>query len=268
MRWRTKRVLGLASVALLATGCQLVEGLNPQSQAVKLDRETVERVAVAAQATGGYAAAAGVLQQYAEKNPNDAAAQLSLGEAALTAGELDRALDAFGKARALAPNRVDPRMGLGRVHLAKREPTKAAAEFEAVLSADPKHLRALNGAGIALDMLGRSQDAQKHYRAALVTNPNDQATRNNLGLSLALSGSYDEAVARLQQLALEPGVAARVRHNLSLALGLKGDEAGAARVIKADLDEGAIAENQRYFTAMRRLTQSVPDIEYRAANDR
>jgi Flp pilus assembly protein TadD len=117
-------------------------------------------------------------------------------------------------------------------------------------------VRALNAAGIAFDLLGRSREAQQSYRAALALQPDDRAARNNLGLSLALSGAYEQAIAELSKLTLDPGATPRMRQNLALALGLKGDEAGMARVAKADLDEAAIAENQRFFAAMRRLTRS------------
>jgi Flp pilus assembly protein TadD len=124
-----------------------------------------------------------------------------------------------------------------------------------VLAADPQQVRALNGAGIALDLLGRHQEAQQSYRIALAIKPDDRAVRNNLGLSLALGGNYDGAIADLSQLTLEPGTTARMRENLALALGLKGDDAGAAKIERADLDAQAIAENQRFFTTVRRLTE-------------
>src|SRR5207244_4438459 len=76
--------------------------------------------------------------------------------------------------------------------------------------------------------------------------------RNNLGLSLTLSGHYEQAVAELSKLALDPAATPRMRHNLALALGLKGDEAAAAKIAHADLDENTIGENQRFHAAIRR----------------
>jgi Flp pilus assembly protein TadD len=146
-------------------------------------------------------------------------------------------------------------IGLARVYLAKHEPQKALGEFQIVIAADPKHARALNGAGIAFDLLGRAQEAQKSYRAALALQPDDRAARNNLGLSLALSGYYDQAIAELSKLTLEQRATPRMRQNLALALSLKGDDAAAAKVAHADLDDAAIAENKRFFATVRRMTQ-------------
>jgi Flp pilus assembly protein TadD len=180
---------------------------------------------------------------------------VGFAETALQAGDMDKASEGFRKALELAPDRIDARVGLGRIYLGRHQPNQALVEFQAVIAADPKNVRALNAVGIALDLVGRSREAQQSYRAALALKPDDRAARNNLGLSLALSGAYDQAIAELSKLTLEPGATPRMRQNLALALGLKGDEAGMARVAKADLDDAAIAENQRFFVTMRRLTR-------------
>jgi Flp pilus assembly protein TadD len=162
---------------------------------------------------------------------------------------------------------VEAQAGLGRLYLGKRKPKEALAAFQAALAADPKHVRALNGAGIALDLLGRNQEAQASYRAALAINADDPAVRNNLGLSLALSGAYDQAIAELSPLAQQAEANPRMRHNLALAFGLKGDEIGAAKLERIDLNDSAIAENQRFFAAVRRLAPSnnPSSIQYRPA---
>ena len=54
-------------------------------------------------------------------------------------------------------------------------------------------------------------------------------------------------------LARQPDASPRIRQNLALALGMKGDAAGAAQIASRDLDSASIAENQRFFTAVRRL---------------
>ena len=110
---------------------------------------------------------------------------------------MDKASEIFAKALEHGPGRTDAHMGLGRIYLAKHKPNQALAEFQAVIATDPKNLRALNGAGIAFDMLGRSQEAQQSYRATLAIKSDDRAARNNLGLSLALSGAYDQAITEL-----------------------------------------------------------------------
>ena len=250
-----KRLAILGVLALLLAGCEMLDALEGQPPSVNLDRNAVARVAAAAQDSGEYATAAGVYEKYVAAHPGDAVAQAGFAEAALEAGEMDRASGIFQKTLELAPDRADARMGLGRIYLARHEPNQALAEFQAVIASDPTNLRALNAAGIALDLIGRSREAQQSYRAALALKPDDRAARNNFGLSLALSGAYDQAIAELSKLTLEPGATPRMRQNLALALGLKGDDVAMARVAHADLDDAAVAENQRFFAAMRRLTK-------------
>ena len=93
--------------------------------------------------------------------------------------------------RQLAPGQADAHYGLARAYLARNQLEQAAAEFQTVLAMEPRNIRALNGTGIALDLLGQGQEAQNAYRAALAIAPDDRAARNNLGLSLMLSGDYD-----------------------------------------------------------------------------
>lgn len=238
-------------LVLFLTGCGAVGG--PDKPAVNLDRGAVTRVANVVKQSGEYGAAARIEASYAAKHPNDAAAQVSSGESALQAGEIDRALENFNRAVQVAPGRADAHYGLARAYLARNQPREAVAEFQAVLTAEPKNVRALNGMGIALDLLDRGREAQSAYRAALAIAPEDRADRNNLGLSLLLSGDYSQAVAELSTLARQPGAPARTRQNLALALGMKGDDASAAQIASQDLDPASIADNQRFFAAVRRL---------------
>jgi Flp pilus assembly protein TadD len=248
--WRSDISAALLLVILL-TGCGTIGGST--RPAANLDKATVSRVANIVKQSGEYGAAARIQASYAAAHPDDPAAQVSSGEAALQAGEIDKALENFKRAVQLAPGQIDAHYGLARTYLSKNQPNEAAVEFQTVLTAEPRHVRALNGVGIALDLLGRGREAQAAYRAALVIAPNDRAVRNNLGLSLMLSGDYGQAVAELSALARQPNASTRMRQNLALALGLKGDETGAARTASRDLDPTAIAENQRFFTAVRRL---------------
>ena len=241
----------ISLIALLLTGCG-TSGGSPKP-AANLDTATVTRVANIVKQSGEYGTAAGIQAAYAAANPTDPAAQVTAGESALQAGQIDKALDNFQRALQIAPNRVDAHYGLARTYLARNQSEEAVAEFQIVVRAEPRHIRALNGMGIALDLLGRGREAQSAYRAVLATAPDDRAARNNLGLSLLLSGDYGGAVAELSTLSRQPDASPRIRQNLALALGLKGDTGGAAQIGSRDLDPASIAENQRFFAAVRRL---------------
>jgi Flp pilus assembly protein TadD len=254
-------VATLAGVLFLA-GCAMLDGWTDQPPKVNLDKRAMQHIAEAAQNSGEYGAAAGVYEKVVEQHPHDVSVQASFGEAALAAGELNKAADVFTKQVKLGSNPIEAHTGLGRIYLAEHEPAKALAEFKEVIAADATQVRALNGAGIALDLLNRNKEAQQSYRAALAIKPHDPAVRNNLGLSLALSGNYDQAIAELSKLTMEPSATPRMRQNLALALGLKGDDAGAAKAEHSDLDDKAIAENQHFFSTVRRLQGSYLSIEH------
>src|SRR5712691_6788667 len=122
-----------ALIALLLGGCEVLDGLGGQAPTVNLDKKAIEHVAGAAQDSGEYAAAAGVYEKYAAAHPGDAVAQAGFAEAALEAGDMDKASESFQKALALAPDRVDARMGLGRIYLARHKPNQALTEFQAMI---------------------------------------------------------------------------------------------------------------------------------------
>src|SRR5258706_8940477 len=145
----TLTLVGLLALAL--AGCEALDALNG-APSVNLDKNAVAHLATAAQESGEYAAAAGVYEKYVAAHPGDVGAQVDFGDAALQAGEMDKASEIFAKAVELTPDRPDAHMGLGRVYLAKHKLNQALTEFRAVIAADPKNLRALNGAGIALDL--------------------------------------------------------------------------------------------------------------------
>jgi tetratricopeptide (TPR) repeat protein len=141
--------------------------------------------------------------------------------------------------------------------LIESKPANALGEFQAVLASNPRDVKALNGRGIALDLLNRSTEAQESYRAALAVSPGDRAAQNNLGLSLALSGKYDAAIAELDKVVLQPDSTARMRQNLSLVYGLKGDRSQAERLARVDLNDADVKANLLYFDAMRGLARPV-----------
>jgi len=140
----------------------------------------------------------------------------------------------------------------GRAQLARHEAEPARATFANVLTVAPTSVPALNGLGLALDMLGRHDEAQTTYRQVLENVPDDIVARNNLGLSLTLSGRYSEAIAALQPIALGQTASPRARQNLAIAMALDGDHDGAAKLERLDLREEDVQSNLSMLASMRR----------------
>lgn len=150
-----------------------------------------------------------------------------------------------------SPASADGAIGVGRVFLAQQKPAEAILEFNGALKRVPRDSRALNGAGVALDNLGRHQEAQDYYRRGLDAAPDDRVLRNNYGLSLALSGNYAQAVTILKPLAEGAAATPRNRQNLALALGLSGASTEAEKVARVDLDAPSVNNNMRFYEALR-----------------
>jgi len=150
--WQSAVTVALLPAALLLTGCGT--DIGSARPPASLDKAGVGRVANLVKQSGEYGAAAKIQASYAAAHPDDPAAQVSSGDAALQAGELDTAMENYKRAVQLAPSHVDAHYGLARTYLAKNQPSEAAAEFQTVVTAEPRRVRALNGMGIALDQAG------------------------------------------------------------------------------------------------------------------
>ena len=109
---RIETPAAMLSAALLLTGC--AAGGNAPKPAANLDKGAVTRVANIVQQSGEYDAAARIQASYAATHPDDRAAQLSSGETALQAGDLDKAVENFQRAAQLAPGQADAHYGLAR----------------------------------------------------------------------------------------------------------------------------------------------------------
>jgi tetratricopeptide (TPR) repeat protein len=111
--------------------------------------------------------------------------------------EVDLAIDSYEDALAVNPERVEPRVRLGRMEWRAGHPDKARVSLEAALRSDP-----LPGlAYLAHLFLGRCdedasrlEDAQREYRAALELDPSAQVA--GVALSHALLTSGDEVAAQ------------------------------------------------------------------------
>ena len=260
------RLTGICS-ELRRVGLLLMTGLALASCASVTQRadaardqgsQSLVRLGDAARQTNDLAGAVKLYRNALIENPDQVDILLVLGGTLFQGGDHAEAIESYNKVLTLVPQRPDAHLGLGRVYLAEYKPNQARVEFTAALQADPRNVQAFNDQGVALDMLGQHFDAQQSYMKGLAVAPDNVALRNNLGLSLAISGNYDQAVVELSNLSLEPGSIPRNRENLALALGLKGDTQGAAKLLRADLDEQTVSGDLQYFAAVRRLAQSTP----------
>jgi Flp pilus assembly protein TadD len=116
----------------------------------------------------------------------------------------------------------------------------ALADYDALLSAQPTDVVALNGRGVSLDLLGRHREAQGSYLQARRVAPADLRTLNNLAMSLIIEGRASEAVGLLEGAARAPGAPPRLLVNLAIASAAIGDTSAAHRLLGEEVSAADI----------------------------
>ncbi len=204
--------LACALLALVTAACSGFRAPEPQQRG-----QVTLHLAEVALAAGAPDVALRVAELVLQRQPGNASALATEGDALYAMGQLLLAQNAYRAAVAADPQLVTAQLGLGRT-LVRADPPAAEKAFEAVLALEPTNAAALNNLGIARDLQGRHADAQAAYQQALAATPDAKDVRVNLGLSLALSGQADQAVSLLQPLAAEPGADKAPKAALTVAL--------------------------------------------------
>ncbi len=162
-------------------------------------------------------------------------------------GEHRKAIEAFGRALAIAENAVEPLTATVRSRVALGESDVAKAELEEMLKANPKHIVALNLIGELQNRAGDTQAAVESFEAAKALNPKWAIPYMNLATLNVNQGKLEEAISTLQ-LAKE-----NTDSDAALSLNL------AKLYVRANQPDRAVEEYSR-------LLESAPDA-HQAANN-
>jgi Flp pilus assembly protein TadD len=181
--------------ALLLSACA-GGGHTGASSSVDVQRQL--RVASAAERGGNTGMALQVYASAYQSHPGDAEVASRYGRMLLQTGDAERARDVLAEARRRNPR--DPLLmeTEARVLLEVGQAEQALALFDEILRWSRNEAKALNGRGIALDMLGRHAEARGAYRAARAADPQNPVFTGNLALSLMLTGCTEGAAAVLE----------------------------------------------------------------------
>jgi Flp pilus assembly protein TadD len=198
------------------------------------------RVAAAAEASGQADIALSMYAAAAAAEPNRAEVQARFASALSRNGNVAQAEQVLS--RAIVRQRDDPVLlaQLGRLRLQSGAAAEALEVFGRLLNATPRNIDALDGRGVALDLLGRHAEAEQSYRAALALAPDSLRTANNLAMSLLLAGRGAEAAAILERLARFPAAPPRVLANLAVARATMGDRDGAESLLRGSGGNGDV----------------------------
>jgi Flp pilus assembly protein TadD len=248
--------VALLTLMMTAGGCA---GLAPTHDPIGAENHDgniaqVMRMAEAVKASGDMSAAAVFYRRAHTLAPQKLEPLVGLAQSAAALGANEEAAQLYRKAVALAPDNAPVRLGFGRVLLALDRPDLAAAELHAAIAADPGDYRAYVALGVALDLSCDQQQAQQIYRDGLRHDPGNLSLRNNLALSLALAGNDDEAIDMLRDLSRELGAGPRVRQNLALVYALTGRAEDAAAMAQRDFSGARLRHNLALYDSLRGMS--------------
>ncbi len=235
----TNRLVPGLCLGLLLTACA-TDGQREPDAASRM------RVAAVAESQGQMDVALSMYAAAATREPNNAQAQVNLASALVRSGNHAQAEQVLAAALERRPDDRVLMVQLGRMRLRSGQAGQALTLFDRVLVSDARNVEALDGRGVALDLIGRHPEAQDSYRRAQLLSPNSVSIANNLGLSLLLDGRPDEARAVLEPLARRPDANQRVTANYAISLAATGDVAAARSVLgDASGDIAAVGEAMR-----------------------
>lgn len=103
------------------------------------------------------------------------------------------------KALELAPNFLEAKLALAKLHLAKGNTDEAIRYFHEVASRDPKNHESRFKLGILFSEMGKFSKAIKQFEEFIALNPNDPKAHFNLGLVYHKEGKADAALASFFQ---------------------------------------------------------------------
>jgi len=178
--------------------------------------------ALGRQVAGNYPGALLLYRRILSRDPGHADAWCNLGFVLKELGQPEAALEACGKALALAPDNPIVHCNLGGLALDGGDPQGALAHFRKALALDPVNVPALSGLSGVLGRLGRLGEALEADERALRQEPERAELHLNRGYTLMRSGRLEEAEAGLlRALALEPDLP-RASWNLAYLRLLQG----------------------------------------------
>jgi Flp pilus assembly protein TadD len=227
-------------VAVVLAGCAETDSPRSPDAASRL------RVASAAEASGQMDVALSMFGAAAARDPDNMEAQARFAGALMRAGNRAQAEQVLAAAVRRNPGDRQLAVQLGRMRLQTGAAGEALTIFDRVLASDSRNVAALDGRGVALDLMGRHPEAQDSYRRAQAIAPDAISVANNLGLSLLLDNRPEEARAVLEPLARRSDAPQRVTANYAISLAATGEEAAARAVLgDPDMDLGALAASFR-----------------------
>lgn len=230
----------IVALGLSACGRERPRPFGPPSQPPPvrdIDAASRLRIAEAAENSGNWDVAASLYAAAAAAEPNRTDVQARFASALARGGDVPRAEEVLTRALERNPNDVGLQMQLGRLRLRTGAAEQALTIFDRILARQPNNADALDGRGVALDLLDRPNEAQQAYLAARAVAPNDLRIASNLAFSFLLEGRAREARDILEPFASRADMPPRMRTSLAISRAMTGDRDGALGLLGPDVTQ-------------------------------
>lgn len=184
-------------------------------------------------------------------SPTDADALADAGNAALTLGDANAALNFFTRANALRPNNGRIVSGLATATVRTENPFEALRLFDDAVRLGISDRSIAADRALAYDLLGNFARAQQDYKLARLASTSDDL-RIRHAISTSLAGQRAEADAMLVPLLQKDNIAAwRAR---AFMLAARGDFRESTKVTQGFMDKASAQRMERYLRLMPDLT--------------
>ncbi|MCA9218564.1 MAG: tetratricopeptide repeat protein, partial [Planctomycetales bacterium] len=165
--------------------------------------------------------------QATELLDNDPEAIYLAGNALLTSGKVDAAIEKFRQVLSIDQNHVLARNSLGSAYFSRGDVDGALQEFLQVVAVKPDFAPAHNNLGSLYQRRREYDSAENHFRLAIKYDSRNSKAHNNLGVLFRLQKKYDLAIESLRQAININPEFAEAYFNLGLVKELQGDIAAA-----------------------------------------
>jgi tetratricopeptide (TPR) repeat protein len=138
-----------------------------------------------------------------QRNPQDAAAQASLGVVLSREGKYAEAIPTYKQALALNPSLPGVQLNLGLAEFKQGKFQAAIPPLRAALAADPQNMQARTLLGLSCYAAKRFADAVEYLQPAAKADPGNIELRQTLAQSCLLAKKYDCAQDEFRQILLQ-----------------------------------------------------------------
>ena len=184
-------------------------------------------------------------------NPTDADALADAGNASLTLGDANAALNFFTRANALRPNNGRIVSGLATATVRTENPFEALRLFDDAVRLGVSERSIAADRALAYDLLGNFGRAQQDYKLARTASTSEDLIIRQ-AISMSLAGQKGEADAMLVPLLQKNSAAAwRAR---AFMLAARGEFRELTKVTQGFMDAGSAQRMERYLRLMPDLT--------------